>query len=462
MDEPRVIVKEFSWRDVCPAFLIFRSLPMSLNITVLVLALAGVVLTPIGWLIMEGVFVGEELAANEEFAEIAELNRSPYKAVFPHWQSGNSMLTVLGNQLRGVELVFKAYGRSFYEAVSLEPGTRRCFYFVAGGIWTLFVWSFFGCAICRVALMRYTRDEPIGIDDAVDYAIDKFLSCFAGVLIPLLGVFALSVPLALLGLLMATNFGAALGGIVWIVVLAVAFLITLILFGLAFAWPLIISAISCEGQDSFDGMSRAFAYIFQRPLHFFCYVLLAVVFSGICWLVVSTIVQGAVNTSFWATSWGSNVGSYRTGDLSGEYQLQAASIDNAIRDDVAAGKTNLKAQAGKKSTDASQSPGDSTPFMLWVGRGMIQFWNGVALTLGAAFLYGMFWTIVPAIYLLLRKDLDDTEMDEIYLVDERRTFELPPLREDGDGVPQVDETPESSADDQQATGSDQTDQPPAE
>ena len=58
--------------------------------------------------------------------------------------------------------------------------------------------------------------------------------------------------------------------------------------------------------------------------------------------------------------------------------------------------------------------------------------------MGAAFLYGLFWSIAAAVYLLLRKDLDATEMDEIYLVDERRTYELPPLKDDQSGVPQVD------------------------
>ena len=62
----------------------------------------------------------------------------------------------------------------------------------------------------------------------------------------------------------------------------------------------------------------------------------------------------------------------------------------------------------------------------------------MARAVGAAFLYGLFWCMAAAIYLLLRKDLDDTEMDEIYLVDERRTYELPPLKDEPGGVPQVD------------------------
>ena len=45
--------------------------------------------------------------------------------------------------------------------------------------------------------------------------------------------------------------------------------------------------------------------------------------------------------------------------------------------------------------------------------------------------------MASAIYLLLRKDVDDTEMDEISVVNQQRTYELPPLKTDENGIPQV-------------------------
>ena len=70
---------------------------------------------------------------------------------------------------------------------------------------------------------------------------------------------------------------------------------------------------------------------------------------------------------------------------------------------------------------------------------MIGIWNSLFRTLAAAFIYGLFWCMASAIYLLLRKDADETEMDEIYIVDEKRTYELPPLQSDENGIPQVQE-----------------------
>ena len=75
--------------------------------------------------------------------------------------------------------------------------------------------------------------------------------------------------------------------------------------------------------------------------------------------------------------------------------------------------------------------------MLSFSQNTIGFWNGLIKTIAAAFLYGLFWCMTSAVYLLLRKDVDDTEMDEIYIVDEKRTYELPPLKSDASGVPQV-------------------------
>ena len=55
---------------------------------------------------------------------------------------------------------------------------------------------------------------------------------------------------------------------------------------------------------------------------------------------------------------------------------------------------------------------------LQMGRSLIGFWNGLARTVCVAFLYGLFWCLAAAGYLLLRRDVDEMEMDEIYVVDD--------------------------------------------
>jgi hypothetical protein len=139
-------------------------------------------------------------------------------------------------------------------------------------------------------------------------------------------------------------------------------------------------------------------------------------------MIVAHLSASVIDLSYWATSWGANLGSV---DQPRIEVLQGVAVD--------------------KET--------SSESMLSFAQNTIGFWNGLVRTIAAAFLYGLFWCMASSVYLLLRKEVDDTEIDEIYIVDERRTYELPPLKSDEQGVPQVqtpqpvdeDETKDSDA-----------------
>lgn len=465
MADSPVTVNQLSWRDLAPCLVMFRALPVAVTLTVMTLSLFAVAATPIGWIALEAILVSEssELAKDESFQAAAQLNRSPWKFAYAQTTDDASILTILGHQLRGVELIFNTGVRSFSGVFSLDSGIRKFTYFLGGGLWTLLVWCFFGCAITRTALMRYAREEPIGIDDACEFAFAKFLSCVGGIGLPLVAIFCLALPIAGLGVLMTTDVGIALGGFFWIIVLGVSFLMALVLLVLMFAWPLIVSAISCEGQDSFDGMSRAFAYVLQRPLNYVIYALVAVAFSGICWLAATALVGGTIQTAQWAASWGMNLfDANRSENLADPSEVRVAdSLKNPKTATDLLVTTQQNAQTGNyvarprqdsapdlisEVTENSDLPtNDGVSGAVTFGKRMVRFWNHFIRTLGAAFLYGLFWCLAAAIYLLLRKDLDATEMDEVYLADDRRTYELPPLKDDPSGVPQMDDGKQADA-----------------
>lgn len=113
--------------------------------------------------------------------------------------------------------------------------------------------------------------------------------------------------------------------------------------------------------------------------------------------------------AWWATSWGTNVAD---GSRLADLQSLDANVD---ADGNALGRSG--------AFDFATS--------------MIEFWNHVLMTLAASFMYALFWCLASAVYLLLRKDVDETEMDEVYQVDEKRTYELPPLKSDENGIPQI-------------------------
>jgi len=433
MTEQPVNVNRISWRDLFPWTIIFRTLPIAIGVSVMVWATMGVVLTPIGWIIGETIFITEEMQAEDLLLkDFVELRRSPYKVVFQATSPEANSLELLAAGVGGPRVVFSNIIKPFEHLFRSDWSAREFLYMFFGAVWTLLVWSFAGTAITRISILRLTRDELVGTYDAFDFARTKYKVCISAIGMPLAGVAALCIPLAMFGLLLGFDFGVVLAGVLWFLVLAASAIIAFLLLGLMFGWPLIVASISAEGQNAFDAVTRSFAYTFQRPLNYVSYMFVAILFGGFCWLIVSTVTVGVVELSYWSTSWGAN----RFGVEGYDDSVRRIDVVKGIDDPITQTDANSAAQVPIGDLDNGQSNNSSS---LRLGRKIIGFWNGIARTLAAAFIHGLFWCMAGAIYLLLRKDVDETEMDEVYLVNEKHTYELPPLKSDKHGIPQVQE-----------------------
>ncbi len=435
MSEQPVTVQRVSWSDLCPWTVIFKTLPIATSVTVLVLALLGVVLAPMGWLLSELLFVHQAQRDDPILMEFVELNASPYQGVFLGSKDESRSISMFGAHLNGPRLVFEQIIKPFQHLFDRTWGGWEFSYFLFGGLWSIVVWSFVGLAIARVSLLRLTRNEYSGLDDAFEFAVEKWQTAAIAIAIPLAAVLILCIPTFLIGLLMGFDLGVLLAGVIWFLVLAIAIGMALLLLGLMFGWPLIISSVAAESQNSFDAMTRAYAYTFQRPIHYLFYALIAIFFGGFCWIIAASLTDGVLDLAYWSTSWGSNrLGADRMDAIQGY-------TDSIVID----------------ATDADQPSG-----MLQAGRGIIGLWNAMLRTLAAAFIYGLFWCMASAIYLLLRKDVDETEMDEIFISDEKRTYELPPLRSGDNGIPEVQTlvAVDESADENEPFESDRQDSNP--
>ena len=71
------------------------------------------------------------------------------------------------------------------------------------------------------------------------------------------------------------------------------------------------------------------------------------------------------------------------------------------------------------------------------GAGLIVFWTGCVKLLAVGYLFSYFWTASAAVYFLLRRDVDATEMDEVFLDADQSepAGELPPITTDQAGAP---------------------------
>ena len=357
-----------------------------------------------GWMMSEICLSSESRAANME--EMRN-NTSPYRGVFSATPDGQEPLQMLGVRITGPREVFRQLVSPVRKMFDRGIGLDEFFYYLFGSLWTALVWSFAGIGICRVCLLRLTRGESAGLDDAFEFAIENWSKAFGAVIAPLLAVAALCIPTFVLGLFLGFDIGVFLVGFLWFFVVGISIAMGVLLLGLFFGWPLMVASVACESQNSFDSMTRSFAYVFQRPFHYLCYAIIAILFGGVAWLIVSSIAEGMVALTYWSVSWGANL-------------ISENRIDQLVM--------GMPLDADGKPTESSS---------MYVGRSAINFWNAVIKSLAAAFLYGLFWCLASSIYLLLRKDVDQTEMDEIFLIDEKRTYTLPPLRSDENGIPQV-------------------------
>lgn len=372
------VVHEIRWSDALPWWLLFRAAGAAFSPTVILLAAAGAVATWAGWsmadrLGLAGVDRAADVIAAAKTAD--ELLLPPAAAVAPlaAGSPAKKWLTAVGDRLPPV-----VADMSRLLAIPFRPSaTLREVAGAAARIgWFVLVWSIFGTAIARHVALKLVGEDAPGIVGATWFGSRKWLPAFNSVLFVLVGILALSVPGAILGLAMRTEWGLAFAGAVWPLVLLGAVVLAILAIGMIAGWPLMVACVGVERGDSFQAISTAFSYLYQRPLHYAFYALVALLVSIPTLLVAGLFAHATADLAMWATSFG--MGHERT----------ATVLDGLAAGGPAAASWGVKA---------------------------IGFWTRGLETLLSSFGWGYFWAIATAAYLLLRQDVDGTELDEVVL-----------------------------------------------
>lgn len=437
MTQPHTTVRAISWLDLCPWLLLVRTPAIALRLEVLFLATVGGLLTSAAWWLAGIVFfyngpptVDDVRAAggNEVRAQQAEI----FGRLYGHlqsWPGGpaidervNASLNTdirndlpfavfVWNSLTGVmDEPFHAAWRHlaipYVEMFSLYISLRQFFFLLTGGVLSLAVWAVFGGAISRCAAMQLGREERIGLRASLKFAIERVFAYFSAPLYPLFGLalFCLAV-MVLVGLPMNLDIGVLWAGVVWILVLLFGALAALLALGLLFGWPLMWATVSSEGSDAFDALSRSFAYTFQRPLHYLFYVFVVGVIGALAWLLVLQLGEAIIHLAQWAAHWG-------------------------VFDEV---RMNLLVEAARGEPLAKEQLSTTAGIGVW----LIALGNGLVRAVAFSFAFGYFWVAASGMYLLLRREVDHTETDEIFVDDDGQSYGLPPLERDARGVPGV-------------------------
>ena len=180
-------------------------------------------------------------------------------------------------------------------------------------IWFLLVWSIFATSITRYVALRLVDEELPGFREVLRFGVVKWPAAFNSAAFVFLGIVALAVPGGLLGLLMRFDWGLAIIGVVWPLILSGAVILSILGIGLAAGWPLMVAAVSVERGDSFQAISTAFSYLYQRPLHFAFYGLVACVLAVLGFFAAGLFADTTVVFALWASSFG--MGHERTAEV---------------------------------------------------------------------------------------------------------------------------------------------------
>ena len=271
-------------------------------------------------------------------------------------------------------------------------------------------WALFGGAIYRIAALHAAREEKASIGQALRFAASKFFSFFAAPLIPL-AVILLVGGLLMLGGLLGNAFGAGalILGILFFLSLIGGVVIAFLLFGLLGGCGLMYPTIAVEGSDSFDAISRSYSYIFNRPWRAGLYALVALFHGTLCYVFVRLFAFAALK----ATHMGVKFGIWAGGDT----------IEGA--------HDKLDVMWPAPTFQVLHAPLNSAALSTFetLGAWFMALWVYIIVGMVGAFLISYFVSASTEIYYLLRRHVDATDLDDVF-VEEAEEEDLLPLEAD--------------------------------
>ena len=424
-------VRGVDWRELFPWTALTRAFTVAVSIPVLLLASFGVGLTISGWAIADSLLIPEQPAVAPAGVTTDETESvTPQETIFtedPALQAAVEAPLIDSREqipepvaaVQPADYAVPAIGpiteddpRSVFERLLVGEGLTllgdlhemfmgedrdldaKTSYAICivDFAWLLVVWGFFGAMITRIAVIRIGRGEKIGLKEAMADVRKKYISYVMSPLFVLVSCFVLSLPIVLISLLLNFDLGVLLASLLWIVAIVASIGVAVLLTGLFFGWPLMWPTISAEeAGDVYEATSRTFAYTFQAPVQYLFYVLISIVI----WVPSVMLVQNFTSLAEQVIFSGMNVAA-EEGQLIQDYLTGQVSLD-----------------------------GESQSFVM--GAKIISGLHWFAHLMADAFCVGFFFSSFSGIYLLLRRFVDHTPLDEVFVIDDKTKYGLEDL-----------------------------------
>jgi hypothetical protein len=291
------------------------------------------------------------------------------------------------------------------------------FYLLLLTLWTLATWAFFGGAITRLAVVQMAGKDRPGLMETLRFVAARYLSYLAAPLVPLIFVGLIVVLFVIYGLVLHIwpLVGDVIDSVAYPILVLLGFGQAILLVGLV-GYPLMYATVSAEGSDTFDALSRSYNYVFQSPWHYIWYSLVAVFYGAI--LVFFVVFMGSLIV--YLTKW-----SLDQTPLTGT-TFPSRGVDNLF---VHAPESfHWRELLVTHPVDPTWYNAVSTFF--------VTIWVTIIFLLMIGFAYSYYFSAFSMVYLLMRRKVDDTEIDEVYLEeDEPEEPLLPPTPPAGTSQP---------------------------
>jgi hypothetical protein len=162
--------------------------------------------------------------------------------------------------------------------------------------------------------------------------------------------------------------------------------------------------IAVEGSDSFDAISRSFSYVYARPWRMLFYTLVAIVYGAICYLFVRLFLAIMLTLTHHF------VGAGMFKDIAGNVPID---LWNTMW--PAPGASRLPYNIDTLSLGGAQA----------LGAFLTALWVYLAIGLLGAFAISFYFSANTIIYYLMRREVDATELDDVYLEQSDEDFAEP-------------------------------------
>jgi hypothetical protein len=455
-------LREVAWNELFRWLVLLRSVRIALLARVIVLGALGLFATTLGWRCIVWLFSTSADPVIGEWRVVVSQwlwNESPEFTIVTPARSAQELFASAATGLTEAPVTLWLYlTRPFVDLFRSELTAVGFLCLLLCGVWELLVWGLFGGAITRIAALKFTRDEAPDLIGALRHALGKWLSYSMPPLLALAGAAIFGIQLAILGWVMRLSFLAMVSGLLWPFVLLLGLLMAILLIGALFGWPLMFATVSVEGTDAFDALGSSYAYTYQRPLRLLWYVFLAAILAAVSMFIVKLFAASAISLGNWSISWGLDEPTYRAivaPHRQSEELFDATGVPPLAPAPLADSRpTDMPPAAADTIAASPEEPSG----MASVAAAAIAFWKSLLGALAAGYQAGFLWVAAVGVYLLMRKDIDGAEMDEVYVEDEQ-DFGLPPLADDAiTGIPEVDAEAESPTGDARP----KADQPPGD